>query len=338
MNAKAESAKEPSPKAQFIISEAGLQSLTSAGISITWIKAWIASAGAEEVQTHLLETNTWWESKAEWRIFFATEAELNHLVDECFQDIPCNDIQLENPARQARHFELDGLHALLLPIGEIAYQRSQWLKVLNDNAPLAPLYISASDDLPITLEPGLSASLTQPAGNISCLNAVGLTLEEQVINTLNKKNLSIRTVESCSAGAIAARLCRVPGSSAVVDRAWVTYSNQAKQEEVGVDAELIEDFGAVSQDVVIAMANGGVDAGSSDQSHICIATSGIAGPDGGTDEKPIGTVWIAIAQDGQSTLSRCVNLKGARHEIQTRAVPQSLALMLSKLEKSKAHD
>jgi len=331
-------ALKQSPKAQFIISESGLQSLMAAGFSTAWIKAWIASAGVEEVTTHLLETNTWWESKAEWRIFFATEAELNHLVNECFQDLPRKNIELQNPARHASHFELDGLQALLLPIGEIAYQRKIWLAALNNSAPLSPLFISASDALPLKLEPGMSGSLEKPE-QIPCLNSAGMTLEEQVINTLKEKRTSIRTVESCTAGSIASRLCRLPGSSDVVDRSWVTYSNQAKQEEVGVDAELIEEFGAVSQDVVIAMANGGinsgVDAGSSEQSFVCIATSGIAGPGGGTEEKPVGTVWVAIAQDGQSTTSRCLQLAGARHEIQSRTVIQSLSLMLKKLEEKK---
>jgi len=80
------------------------------------------------------------------------------------------------------------------------------------------------------------------------------------------------------------------------------------------------------------MADGGV---GSNQSHICIATSGIAGPGGGCEEKPVGTVWIAVAQEGESTTSRCLQLTGARHEIQSRTVIHSLSLLLNKLEKSK---
>jgi len=306
-----------------------MQSLMSAGISTGWLRAWLLSAGATEVSIELLESNRWWESNVEWRLFFATKAELNDIAEQCFEDVPCTHIELNNPPRHACHFQLDGLQALLLPVGEIAYQRDKWLTALNGGAALLPLYISATDDLSITLEPGMSACLNKPEQQIPCINNAGVTLEEQVINTLKERSLSIRTVESCTAGGIMSRLCRVPGSSSVVDRSWLTYSNQAKQEEVDVEPELIEDFGAVSQDVVIAMADGGA----ADSEHICIATSGIAGPGGGTDEKPVGTVWIAIAQEGTNIFSTCLQLEGARHEIQARAVTQSLALMLTKLEK-----
>ena len=311
---------------QFIISEAGLNSLISAGISTGWIRAWLLSAGANEVTVHLLESSTWVGSSADCQIFFATEPELNDIAAPFIQHVPGREIALDNPPRHAIHFMHEHHHTLLLPVGEIAYQRSLWLSALNNDAALSPLYISASDDLSIPLEPGMSASLTK-AEQIPCLNAAGLTIEEHVINALKEREISIRTVESCTAGGIIARLCRVPGSSDVVDRAWVTYSNQAKQDEVDVDPDLIEEFGAVSQDVVIAMALGGADV-----HHVCIAVSGIAGPTGGSAEKPVGTVWIAIAQDGQSTLSRCLQLTGARHEIQSRAVIQSLSLMLKKLE------
>ncbi len=322
--------KQTMKQTQFIVSEAGLNSLMGAGISIGWIRAWLLSAGATGVTIHLLESQAWADSSAETWIFFATKAELNAVAEPFIEHVRGTQIELDNPPRHALHFQMQTHQTLLLPIGEIAYQRKIWLAALNNDAPLSPLYIAASDDLPISLEPGLSASLTKPE-QTSCLNTIGLILEENVINNLKQKRLSIRTVESCTAGGIAARLCRVPGSSDVVDRSWLTYSNQSKQEELDVDAEMIEEFGAVSQDVVIAMADG-----SADENHICIATSGIAGPGGGSEEKPVGTVWVAIAQDGQSTLSRCLKLEGARHEIQGRAVIQSLSLLLKKLEKSKA--
>ncbi|RLL51900.1 CinA family protein [Mariprofundus sp. EBB-1] len=328
------SALKPSIQASLIISDAGLQNLMSAGISTGWLSAWLQFAGATDVSIGLLESGAWKNSKADIQIFFATEAELNTVAEPFIEEVPGTPITLDNPTRHALHFQHDHHQTLLLPIGEIAYQRNSWLAALNNGEPLLPLYIAASDALPIKLEPGMSASLDKPA-QIPCLNNAGLMIEEQVINTLKEKGISIRTVESCTAGGIVSRLCRVPGSSEVVDRSWVTYSNQAKQDELDVDPELIEEFGAVSQDVVIAMANGGVDAGDSDQLHICIATSGIAGPGGGCAEKPVGTVWVAVAQDGQSTTSRCLQLQGARHEIQSRAVIQSLTLMLHKLEKSK---
>ncbi|MFQ5519132.1 MAG: CinA family protein, partial [Mariprofundus sp.] len=129
-------------------------------------------------------------------------------------------------------------------------------------------------------------------------------------------------------GGIAARLCRMPGASDVLDRAWVTYSNAAKAEEVGVDFDLLEQHGAVSEAVVCAMAEGGAD-----KKHICIAVSGIAGPGGGTDDKPVGTVWIAVAMHGQGTVSQCLNLSGARYEIQSRSVIAVLKLLLTEVKK-----
>ncbi len=311
--------------AQWIISQAGLQSLMSAGVSTGWLKAWLLSAGVTEVSIDLLESNTWVNSNADWQLFFARPDELNEVAEKNFIDSQCTQLKLDNPPRHVCNFMNQQRQTLLIPIGEIAYQRHHWLSLLTDGKALSPLYVSANDKQPITLEPGLSAGLRKPEYT-EYLNAAGITIEEQVIASLKRHKLSIRTVESCSAGGIAARLCRVSGASDVVDRSWVTYSNRAKQEEVGVDAELIDEFGAVSQDVVIAMADGGADA-----SHICIATSGIAGPSGGTDKKPVGTVWVAIALEGQSALSRCFKLSGARHEIQARAVIESLHLLLNKM-------
>jgi len=198
---------------------------------------------------------------------------------------------------------------------------------LNNGKPLLPLYVRADDSLPFSLEPGLSASLSKPVDG-PVLNAAGLLIEEQVIAALRQHKRSIRTAESCTAGGIVARLCRVPGASGVVDKAWVTYSNAAKQEEVGVSATLLQQYGSVSEEVVRAMAEGGADA-----SHICIAVSGIAGPGGGSDEKPVGTVWIAVACAGNATVSRCLHLKGARHEIQSRTVIAALFLLFTEVEK-----
>jgi len=148
-------------------------------------------------------------------------------------------------------------------------------------------------------------------------------IEEQAIAALRTHRLSVRTVESCTAGGIAARLCRVPGASDVVDRGWVTYSNQAKQDAVGVKSELIEQYGAVSSEVVAAMAEGGADA-----AHVCIAVSGVAGPGGGSPDKPVGTVWIAVAGGGLNSTIQCLHFSGSRHEIQTRTVISALHLLL----------
>jgi nicotinamide-nucleotide amidase len=111
---------------------------------------------------------------------------------------------------------------------------------------------------------------------------------------LRSKGLSIGTVESCTGGRLAQDLVAVPGASDYFKGSFITYSNELKQSLVNVSAESLEKFGAVSQEVVEQMAENGRKALGV---NICIATSGVAGPDGGTDEKPVGTVWIGIATE-----------------------------------------
>ncbi len=109
---------------------------------------------------------------------------------------------------------------------------------------------------------------------------------------LLQRSWQIACAESCTGGGIAAALTDVAGSSAWFDRGFVTYSNQAKQEMLGVAAETLAAFGAVSRETVIEMA-----AGALQRSHaqLTVAVSGIAGPGGGTPQKPVGTVWLAWA-------------------------------------------
>lgn len=109
------------------------------------------------------------------------------------------------------------------------------------------------------------------------------------------------TAESCTGGLVAATLTEVPGSSAVFGRAFVAYSNDAKIEMLGVRPDMIDRHGAVSGEVACAMADGALAHSAAD---IAIAVTGIAGPDGGTDEKPVGLVHFACAMRGQPTLHR----------------------------------
>jgi nicotinamide-nucleotide amidase len=101
---------------------------------------------------------------------------------------------------------------------------------------------------------------------------------------------TIALAESCTGGLVAAALTEVPGASAVLDRSFVTYSNEAKQQLLGVPMDIIEAFGAVSIACVYAMVQGALDRS---QAHVAVAISGIAGPDGGTELKPVGTVVFA---------------------------------------------
>lgn len=115
------------------------------------------------------------------------------------------------------------------------------------------------------------------------------------IALLTERQLKIATAESCTGGLIAAMLTEVPGASLAVDRGFVTYSNEAKTEMLGVDPDLISRVGAVSKEVAIAMVEGALSRSDAD---IAVAVTGIAGPDGGTPEKPVGLVHIAAMRRG----------------------------------------
>jgi nicotinamide-nucleotide amidase len=123
----------------------------------------------------------------------------------------------------------------------------------------------------------------------------GPTLLDQarsVLDAARAKNIRIVTAESCTGGLIAGLLTEIPGSSDVVERGFVTYSNEAKQEVLGVPAALLRKYGAVSDHVARAMADGALRHA---RAQLAIAVTGIAGPGGGSAEKPVGLVYIALA-------------------------------------------
>ncbi|GAB4251696.1 MAG: competence/damage-inducible protein A [Candidatus Methylacidiphilales bacterium] len=123
----------------------------------------------------------------------------------------------------------------------------------------------------------------------------GETMEAVVIRRAISVGRTIASAESCTGGLIAHRLTNVPGASAVFLRGWVTYSNQAKMEELGVPESLLRDYGAVSEPVADAMARGALEGSGAD---LAVATTGIAGPSGGTEEKPVGLIFIGLARRG----------------------------------------
>jgi len=151
-------------------------------------------------------------------------------------------------------------------------------------------------------------------------------LATSLVDDLKDKGWLVRCVESCTAGGLTAALGWVSGASAVLDRSWVTYSNQAKHEEVGVPLDVLEKHGAVSEAVVLAMAEGAVVGCKTNT--VSIAVSGVAGPTGGTAEKPVGTVWIAVKTPGQQSFARCFYFQGNRAQIQAAAIAQALAMPL----------
>ncbi|MCF8225013.1 MAG: competence/damage-inducible protein A [Bacteroidales bacterium] len=135
-----------------------------------------------------------------------------------------------------------------------------------------------------------------------------LLLEKSLGDLLKDKKATVSTAESCTGGNIARLITSIPGSSSYYKGSIIAYSNEVKASFLEVGPKLLEEFGAVSQQVTEAMAIGALGKMKSDYS---IATSGIAGPDGGTEEKPVGTVWIAVA-GGNNTYSRVFRFGGHR--------------------------
>ena len=154
-------------------------------------------------------------------------------------------------------------------------------------------------------------------------------LAKQVGVVLHRKGWMLATAESCTGGWIAQSVTEVAGSSAWFDRGFVTYSNAAKTQMLGVDAGLIETQGAVSEAVVLAMAAGAL---RFSQARVALAVSGIAGPTGGTPDKPVGTVWFAWGVTGRKPVARYEVLSGDRREVRRQAVIVSLRGVLDLLE------
>ncbi len=156
------------------------------------------------------------------------------------------------------------------------------------------------------------------------------SLAAAVIERATAKNVMIATAESCTGGLIAGALTDISGSSAVVDRGFVTYSNEAKNEMLGVPMELIETHGAVSEEVAQAMATGALERS---RASLTVSVTGVAGPTGGTKEKPVGLVWFGIAGAGfeARTTSRQFKNKG-RDFIRAETVTAALDLLLQAID------
>ena len=152
------------------------------------------------------------------------------------------------------------------------------------------------------------------------------TQAEELLAACRARNIKITTAESCTGGLIAGCLTAVAGSSDVVERGFVTYSNQAKTEMIGVPAELIERVGAVSEEVSRAMAEGALE---NSTAELALAVTGIAGPGGGTDDKPAGLVHLSWALKGSATEHlRCV-FAGDRDTVRLATVETALDMALA---------
>ncbi len=154
-------------------------------------------------------------------------------------------------------------------------------------------------------------------------------LAEQLGQLLRKRKMQCAVAESCTGGSLAAAITDVPGSSQWFDRGFVTYTNRAKEEMLGVSADLIALHGAVSGETACAMAHGAM---VTSDAEISVAITGIAGPGGGTTEKPVGTVWIAWAGDKQETYRQCFHFRGNREAIRQQAVLKALQGLTSRCD------
>lgn len=151
-------------------------------------------------------------------------------------------------------------------------------------------------------------------------------LAQQIVDKAGAEGVMIAAAESCTGGMVAAAITDVPGASAVFERGFVTYSNEAKQDLLGVPADIIENNGAVSQKVARAMALGAL---AHSHAEIAVSITGIAGPGGGSDEKPVGLVWFGLATSaGVNRTERRVFGAGDRNFVRQRATQTALLLLL----------
>jgi nicotinamide-nucleotide amidase len=187
------------------------------------------------------------------------------------------------------------------------------------------LHLTASGVGRSDADAALDAAIDQLRGVLgdSIYSVDGRLLEAVVGDLLRSKALTIAVAESCTGGLLASRLTDVPGSSAYVDRGVVCYSNRAKVEMLGVPEALIAEHGAVSEPVASAMADG---MRSRSGARVAIGVTGIAGPTGGTPEKPVGTVAIAVVADGESRV-RTFQFVGAREQVKFQAAQGALNML-----------
>jgi nicotinamide-nucleotide amidase len=154
------------------------------------------------------------------------------------------------------------------------------------------------------------------------------SLAAQLGERLSARNAKVTTAESCTGGGIACAITAVPGSSQWFDCGFVTYSNEAKHRLLKVPEEVLQAHGAVSGEVVSAMAKGAAHAASAD---FAVAVSGIAGPGGGSEEKPVGTVWLAWYYP-EGVVVECHHFPGDRGAVRDRAVLVALRGLLKHLD------
>ena len=159
---------------------------------------------------------------------------------------------------------------------------------------------------------------------VSVFPADLVALAKDVLETCEKQGLMLAAAESCTGGLVMACLTAVPGSSRVVERGFVTYTDEAKIDNLGVAKSLLAEHGAVSEEVSRAMAEGAL---RRSPAHIGVGVTGIAGPSGATPEKPVGLVHIAVARKGRITLHERHVLDGDREAVRLKAADIALRML-----------
>ncbi len=149
------------------------------------------------------------------------------------------------------------------------------------------------------------------------------TQAKKILEKSKEKKLKLAFAESCTGGLLSALFTEIPGSSQVVDCGFVTYSNEAKIKMLGVKVETLRNYGAVSEEVAKEMAIGAL---RNSQSDVALAITGIAGPDGGSEEKPVGLVYIGIADRNKASTKRFI-FSGIRSDIRKSTVAEALKIL-----------
>lgn len=157
-----------------------------------------------------------------------------------------------------------------------------------------------------------------------------MSLEEKIVKELQKRDYTITTAESCTGGLLAGRILNVEGASQVYNEGHITYSNEAKERLLGVSHITLDKYGAVSKQTAGEMAQGAAKAA---RAEVGLSTTGIAGPGGGTPEKPVGLVYVGCYINGEIFVQECL-FSGDREENRNAAVEAALDLLWKKLSNS----
>ncbi len=154
-------------------------------------------------------------------------------------------------------------------------------------------------------------------------------MEEEIVKILSEKKMTLSSAESCTGGMIASAIINVSGASDIYKEGFITYANEAKEKYLNVSKDTIQQYGVVSEETVREMAAG---CAAATGAQVTIVSSGVAGPGGGTEETPVGLVWLACCYLGNVYTKKCL-FEGNRMEIRSQATQSALSLILDIIKK-----